>query len=82
MFLRSNLFTLLAARFQYIIGLNSFTLALKTLFQALKRRRDQFETDIFSWQSEYVFTLKSLPERLKRDFDDCKSVSFQFQRRL
>ena len=47
-----------------------------------KRRRDRFEKAIFRWQSEHVFTLKSLPERLKRDFDDCKSVSFQFQSRL
>ena len=69
-------------QFQYIIGLNSFTLALKTIFQALKRRRDRFETAIFSCQSEHVFMLKSLTERLKRDFDDCKSVSFQFQSRL
>ena len=59
--------------------LKSFFLALKTSFEALKRRRDLFEKAIFSWQSEHVFTLKSLPERLKRDFDDCKSVSFQSQ---
>ena len=33
---------------QYIIALNSFTLALKTAFQAVKRRCDRFKTAIFS----------------------------------
>ena len=47
-----------------------------------KTSPDRFGTAIFSVQSEHVFTLKSLPERLKRDFDDCKSVSFQFISRL
>ena len=37
----------------------------------------RFETAIFNWQCELVFTLTSLAERPKRDFDDCKSVSFQ-----
>ena len=52
------------------------------LLDHLKRRRDRFETAIFSCQSEHLFTLKSLPERLKRDFDYCKSVSIQSQSML
>ena len=32
--------------------------------------------------SEHVFTLKSFPDCLKRDFDDCKSVSFQFSKQV
>ena len=35
---------------------------------------------IFSWWFEHVFTLKSLLEQLKRDFEDSKIVSFQFIR--
>ena len=31
---------------------------------------------------EHVFTLKSLLERLKRDFDGSKIVSFQFTSKL
>ena len=37
---------------------------------------------IFSWLFEHVFTLKSLLERLKRDFDGSKIVSFQFTSKL
>ena len=35
--------------------------------------------DIFSWQFEHVFTLKSLLERLKRDFYASKLVLFSLQ---
>ena len=66
----------------YIIALNSFTLALKTSFQALKRCPDRFKTAIFSWLFEHVFTLKSLLERLKRNFDGSKIVSFQSTSKL
>ena len=62
--------------------LNSFTLALKTSFQALKRRRDRFKPAIFYWWLEHVFTLNTLLERLKRYFDDFKIVSFQFTGKL
>ena len=65
-----------------MIALNSFTSALKTTFLALKRRRDRFKTAIFIWWFEHVFTLKSLLERLKRDFDGSKTVSFQFTSNL
>ena len=44
-----------------------------------KSRRDRFKTAIFSWLFGHVFTLKSLLERLKRDFDGSKTVSFQFK---
>ena len=37
---------------------------------------------IFSWWFELVFRFKSLLERLKRDFDDSKIVSFQFKSKL
>ena len=47
-----------------------------------KSRRDRFKTAIISWWFEHVFTLKSLLERLKRDFDGSKTVSFQFTRNL
>ena len=47
-----------------------------------KSRRDRFQTAIFSWCFEHVFTLKSLLERLKRDFDSSKTVSFQFTSNL
>ena len=73
---------LLGPWLQYIIALNSFILALKTSFWALKRRRDRFPTGILSRWLEHLFTLKSLPERLKRDFDDSKIVSFQFTSKL
>ena len=39
-------------------------------------------TQIFSWWFENFFTIKSLLERLKRDFDDSKIVSFQFTSKL
>ena len=55
---------------QYIIALNSFTLALETSFYALKRRCDRFKTGVFS--SKHVFTLKSRLERKNCDFDDSK----------
>ena len=74
--------SLLGPWLQYIIALNSFTLALKTSFQALKRRSDRFKTEIFSWWFEHVFTLKSLLERLKRNFDGSKIVSFQSTNKL
>ena len=62
--------------------LNSFTLALKRPFKALKLRRGRFKTAIFSWWFEHVFTLKSLLERLKRDFEGSKVVSFEFTSKL
>ena len=74
--------SLLGPWLQYIIALNSFSLALKTPFKALKRRRDRFKTVILSSWFEHVFTLKSLLERLKRDFDGSKIVSFQFTSKL
>ena len=49
---------------------------------ALKRRRDQFKMAIFSQRFEHVFTLKSLLERLKRNFDGSNIVSFQFKSKL
>ena len=67
---------------QYIIALNSFTLALKTPFQALKRRLDRFKKANYSWLFEHVFTLKSLLERLKRDFDGSEIVCFLFTSKL
>ena len=36
----------------------------------------------FQLAMQHLFTLKSFPERLKRDFDDCKSLSFQSQSML
>ena len=49
---------------------------------SFKSRRDRFKTAIFSWLFEHVFTLKSLLERLKRDFDGSKTVCFQFTSKL
>ena len=43
-----------------------------------KSRRYRFKTSIFTWLFEHRFTLKSIRERLKRDFDDSKIISFQF----
>ena len=37
------------------------------------------KTAIFSSYIQQVFKLKSLLERLKRDFDDCKSIFFRFK---
>ena len=67
---------------QYIIALNSLTLALKTSFYALKRHRDRFKTATFSWLFEHVFTFKSLLECLKRDFNGSKIVSVKFTTEL
>ena len=51
-----NLITVLVRRYrQYIISLKSLTLALKTLFSGLKRRRRRFKTAIFSCLLERVF---------------------------
>ena len=54
----------------------------ENLILTLKRRPERFKTAISSWLFEHVFTLKSLLERLKRDFDGSKIVSFQFTSKL
>ena len=74
--------SLLSPWFYYIIALNFLTLALKTSFKALKRRRDRFKTAIVSWWFEHIFNLKSFLKRFKRDFDDSNIVSFQFASKL
>ena len=43
------------------------------------RRRDRFKTAIFSLWFGQIFTLKSLLEELKRDFDGSKIVSLGSQ---
>ena len=54
----------------------------KNTILSSKTSPDRFQTEIFSWLFEHVFTLKSLLERLKRDFDGSKIVSFQFTSKL
>ena len=54
----------------------------ENLILSSKTSPDRFKTAIFSWLFEHVFTLKSLLERLKRDFDGSKIVSFQFTTKL
>ena len=56
--------------------------SIEISFKAPKRRHNRFMTGIFSLLFEHVFTLKSLLEREKRDFDDSEIVSFQFTRKL
>ena len=58
----------------YIVALNSITKSTQNMILALKRRRYRLKTAIFIRRNQQVFTLKSLLERLKRDFNDSKSL--------